>query len=308
MYLAATSTLAPTPVRAIATDDPAEILRFAVDAHSNGSVALATLVDIRGGAARALGSHVVVAADGRFCGYVSGGCVEAAVACEALIAMAEGRDRIVKFGDGSQFIDIVLPCGGGITIAIHLVRNVSVLKQMIDQLANRQSVAARYFPKEQSLDLIAPPRRSGWVEQAFVSVYRPVTRVVVSGQSIEAQAVLRLAKASGYDVFPLAPEAKFEFASHIDPLTAVVFLHHDLEAEAGALNVSLHSSAFYIGALGSTRTHRRRSESLKRIGWNDEDIRRIKAPIGSFGPTKDSTSLAISILSDIAASRLMVYE
>jgi xanthine dehydrogenase accessory factor len=54
---------------------------------AKGGVALATLVEIRGGAARALGSHVAVAADGRFCGYVSGGCIEAAVASEALDAM-----------------------------------------------------------------------------------------------------------------------------------------------------------------------------------------------------------------------------
>lgn len=55
------------------TDDPAKLLRFTVEAFGMGLVALATLVEIRGGAARALGSHVVVASDGRYCGYVSGG-------------------------------------------------------------------------------------------------------------------------------------------------------------------------------------------------------------------------------------------
>lgn len=83
----------PTPARALLDDDPVEVFRFAADAYHHGGVALATLIEIRGGAARALGYHVVVAADGRFCGYVSGGCVEAAVAAEALLAMEARCDR-----------------------------------------------------------------------------------------------------------------------------------------------------------------------------------------------------------------------
>ena len=63
-------TLAPIaaqiPVRASSTDDPAELLRFAIDARCLGAAALATLVEIRGGAARSLGAHMAVAADGRF--------------------------------------------------------------------------------------------------------------------------------------------------------------------------------------------------------------------------------------------------
>ncbi|OOG76330.1 hypothetical protein B0E45_01015 [Sinorhizobium sp. A49] len=85
--------LLPTPARALLTDDPIELLKFAAAAFKDSQVAIATLVEIRGGAARSLGSQVIVLSDGRFAGYVSGGCVEAAVAAEALLAMAEGRDR-----------------------------------------------------------------------------------------------------------------------------------------------------------------------------------------------------------------------
>ena len=93
----------PAPTRAFLSDDPVEVLGFAAAAFDEGGVEIATLFDIRGGAARAFGSHVVVASDGRFCGYVSGGCVEAAVAAEALLALEDGRGRMVKFGDGSPF-------------------------------------------------------------------------------------------------------------------------------------------------------------------------------------------------------------
>ncbi|MBY5835021.1 XdhC family protein (plasmid) [Rhizobium leguminosarum] len=299
---------APIPVRASSTDDPAELLRFAIDAHRLGAAALATLVDIRGGAARALGAHMAVAADGRFCGYVSGGCVEAAVASEALLAMAEGRDRTVKFGDGSPFFDIVLPCGGGITVAIHVLKDVGALRHVLDRLERRQAAALVYSRERQTLISVDPPLRTCWTEGNFLTVYRPRTRVVVSGRTIEAQAVARLAEASGYDVIVRGwGDGDRVAADIIDPFTAIVLLHHDLDAEAAILETALHSPAFYIGALGSTRTHRRRVERLTALGFRRDDIDRIKAPIGMFGPTRDATSLALSVLADVAAARLVAY-
>ncbi|MBY5325852.1 XdhC family protein [Rhizobium leguminosarum] len=299
---------APIPVRASSTDDPAELLRFAIEAHGLGAAALATLVDIRGGAARAFGAHMAVAADGRFCGYVSGGCVEAAVASEALLAMAERRDRTVKFGDGSPFFDIVLPCGGGITVAIHVLNDVGALQHVLDRLETRQAAGLAYSPEGQTLEAVDPLSRACWHERDFLSVYRPRTRVVLSGRTIEAQAVARLAEASGYDVIVRGQGEGGRIAADIiDPFTAVVLLHHDLDAEAAILETALHSPAFYIGALGSTRTHHRRVERLRAMAFRKDDISRIKAPIGMFGPTRDATSLALSVLADVAAARLVAY-
>ncbi|MGX9993165.1 XdhC family protein (plasmid) [Rhizobium sp. Z1P35] len=298
---------APIPVRASSTDDPAELLRFAIDAHGLGAAALATLVDIRGGAARALGAHMVVAADGRFCGYVSGGCVEAAVASEALLAMAQGRDRMVKFGDGSPFFDIVLPCGGGISVAIHVLKDVAALRHVLERLERRQAAGLAYSPERQALEPVEPLPRTCWLERDFLTVYRPRTRVLISGQTIEAQAVVRLAEASGYDVIAVPPGGVRPVADIIDPFTAIVLLHHELDAEAAILETALASPGFYIGALGSTRTHRRRVERLRAMPFRRDDIARIKAPIGMFGPTRDATSLALSVLADIAAARLVAY-
>ncbi|WLP57488.1 XdhC family protein [Agrobacterium fabrum] len=298
------------PVRVSSVDDPAYILGFAVEAAGCGGAALATLVEIRGGAARALGTHVAVAADGRFCGYVSGGCVEAAVAAEALQAISEGRDRLVRFGEGSPFFDIELPCGGGITIAIHVIRDTSILADALVDLADRRSAALAYTPQSQTLaraDTV--PLRSKWFEGAFVSVYRPQTRVVISGQTGEAEAVRRLADVSGYDV-QVVDNTRLradQGAIRIDAFTAVVLLHHDLDLEANVLSEALASPAFYIGALGSTRTHRRRIEQLRSRGIPPKCVDRIKAPIGLFGPTRDGTSLALSVLADVAAARLEAF-
>jgi len=289
----------------MSSDDVVDILQFAVDAYREGAVALATLVEIRGGAARALGSHVVVAADGRFCGYVSGGCVEAAVASEALSAMAEGSDRTVRFGEGSPFFDLVLPCGGGITVAIHLIKNLRALHQVLERLSRRLPTALRYMPDRQMIETADPVERAGWVGDSFFGAYRPVTRIVISGISNEAAKLSVLAKACGYDVVSVDPAMLDK--SIIDPFSAIVMLHHDLDAEEDVTDAALGSAAFYIGALGSSRTHRRRVERLQSRGWSSEAINRIRAPIGSFGPTKDSTSLALSVLADIAASRLAIY-
>jgi xanthine dehydrogenase accessory factor len=298
----------PLPARSTVSDDPTEILGFAADACDDRGAAIATLVDIRGGAARALGSHVVVAADGRFCGYVSGGCVEAAVASEALLALDEGRDRMVMFGEGSPFFDIVLPCGGGITVAIHVLRDAKPIRHVLARLERRQPAALLYSPEAQTLVLTTPVGRAGWDEDAFATVYRPITRLIVSGQSNEADIVSRVAEAAGFDVFNLKPgDAAGKLADLIDPFTAVVLMHHDIENELDVLDAALRSQPLYIGALGSTRTHRKRLDRLGTLGWTDDALARIKAPIGIFGPARDASSLALSVVADVAACRLQAY-
>lgn len=115
----------PAPACAFVTDDPAAIINYAADGAECGlGSALVTLIEIRGGAARALGAQMAVRGDGSYCGYVSGGCTEAAVAAEAIAAISKDTDRYLSLGEGSPFFDISLPCGGGITLAIHVVRDV----------------------------------------------------------------------------------------------------------------------------------------------------------------------------------------
>ncbi|MGO7954680.1 XdhC family protein, partial [Rhizobium ruizarguesonis] len=84
---------------------------------------------------------------------------------------------------------------------------------------------------------VEPLPRAQWLEQDFVTFYRPRTRVVLSGQTIEAQAVARLAESSGYDVIAMAPGGVRPVAYIIDPFTAVVLLHHELDAEAAILEI-----------------------------------------------------------------------
>lgn len=296
------------PKAAMTTDDPSTILRFAADSLDAGrQVALVTLVDIRGGAARSLGSQMAVRDDAAYCGYVSGGCTEAAIATEAVLSIKAGIDRYLQLGEGSPFFDIVLPCGGGITVCIHVLRDNRSLNLLLSHLQCRERVALAYEPKTQSLSCVRLAGDTGWQDDVFVTHYRPKPRLVVSGGGIEVETTARLAIASGYDVLvETLPERLSGGDGVIDEDTAVAILHHDLDRELPLLRRALAAKPFYIGALGSSRTHERRREALLKMGYEATDIARIKAPIGIFPKAKDSSSLALSVLADIAMARTVV--
>jgi xanthine dehydrogenase accessory factor len=129
--------------------------------------------------------------------------------------------------------------------------------------------------------------------------------VLISGQSIELHMAANLVTAAGYDLLmsSTAEEGRKVDAEQIDEDTAVALLHHDLDRELPVLRAALAGNPFYIGCLGSARTHRRRSDVLRDLGYGEADIARIKAPIGIFAKARDAGSLALSVLADIAATR-----
>ena len=196
------------PEQAFLTDDHRTILRFAVEALMSGKGAvLVTLVEIRGGAARPLGAQMVVREDGRYCGFVSGGCVEAAAAFEALEMMGSGRDREIRYGEGSPWFDIVLPCGGGITLTLHKLRSAQPLLAVLNRLEQRKPVGLRYDPQAQSLVCLPTQTRTGWGRNGFEVGFRPCVRLMIYGRSLEAHqlmvalAVLGLSVAALYGCY-----------------------------------------------------------------------------------------------------------
>lgn len=290
----------PAARQDVLTDDALEILQYAADAVAAGiPAALVTLVEVHGGAARQPGAQMVVLADGRYCGFVSGGCVEAAAAREASEAIASGRDRVVRFGEGSDYFDIVLPCGGGITLAIHVIRSGAPFQHTLERLYRRQSAGLAYVPSDSSLAFVPHTAFTGWRDGQFLLALPPRPRLVIFGSSIEASCTASLAQAAGYEV-ALANDAAP--LPSIDEFTAIVLLFHDLDREVRPLQTALDAAPFYIGALGSTRTHERRTRALLALGYRTGDVARIKAPIGIFPKARDASSLAISVLADIAVA------
>ena len=97
--------------------DQRRIFAFLKDRIAAGQAcALVTVLAVEGSAMRNPGTHMAVSEDGSFAGSLSGGCIENAVVAEACAALTQRQPRIVRFGAGSPYLDIRLPCGGGLDI------------------------------------------------------------------------------------------------------------------------------------------------------------------------------------------------
>jgi xanthine dehydrogenase accessory factor len=308
-------------------DDPAAAFALLESGRQRGlDGVLISIVGIDGGAPRALGSHMAVLADGTYCGYISGGCVEASVAGEALNVLDSGKDAVLRFGRNSPFMDIRLPCGGGIDLHMHIRPDAQMVSAALDAIAGRKSFAIDFVPKASTARLVMdadPDQPSDWYNGAFRRRYLPRTRLALVGRGLEFEAMMRVGRAAGLDVAAYSPDdhglavaeslgiaaTRLVSLDHVPPMqvdrwTAAVFLFHDHDWETALLAQVLSTEAFFIGALGSNRTQARRREHMQAAGLAPEAIARVRGPIGLFGPTRDATSLTLSVLAEIASERI----
>jgi xanthine dehydrogenase accessory factor len=124
---------------------------------------------------------------------------------------------------------------------------------------------------------------------------------------LEVEVTAQVARAAGYEVIEHGAVAgELPDNTLVDADTAVAVLQHDLDLEMPILEAALRGQPFYLGALGSRRTHEKRVHRLKEQGYSQEVIDRIKAPIGLFGRARDAHSLALSVVADIAVCRQTV--
>jgi xanthine dehydrogenase accessory factor len=152
----------------------------------------------------------------------------------------------------------------------------------------------------------------------FVEVFNPPLRLIVVGAVHAAQSLARMAAIAGYAVTIVDPRSAFATEERFpgvalstdwpedamprlkpDRRTAIVTLTHDPKIDDPALTVALKSDAFYVGALGSKRTHAGRSQRLKDAGFADADIARIHGPVGLSIGALTPAEIAISILAQI---------
>lgn len=152
----------------------------------------------------------------------------------------------------------------------------------------------------------------------FVHAFTPPLRLVIVGAVHIAQHLARIALFSGYEVVLVDPRGAFATAErfpgltlmedwpdealeklNLDSRTAVVTLTHDPKLDDPALLVALRSEAFYVGSLGSRRTHAKRVERLKEEGLTDEQIARIHAPVGLDLGGRSQAEIAIATMAQI---------
>ena len=152
----------------------------------------------------------------------------------------------------------------------------------------------------------------------FIEVFNPPLRFIVVGAVHIAQPLARVAVVAGYDVTIVDPRGSFatddrfpgvglvcewpdEALTALDPdrRTAVVTLTHDPKIDDPALEVALKSDAFYIGALGSRKTHAGRVGRLTEKGFNSDTIGRIHGPVGLSLGAVSPAEIAVSILAQV---------
>lgn len=277
-------------------------------------VALVVVTATEGGGVRMPGALMAVSAKGERCGYISGGCIDADVVKHARQALRSSQVECVKYGTGSPFIDMPLPCGGAIDICIIPCAPIEILRACHDQLISRQPVTLR-LSKSGELCLGRPISPS-----ALSFTYTPKLRLRIAGRGADSLALARLATASGIqtelqlrdrDDIKDAQQLGIDQVSRLarqpslparidDPWTAVLLAFHDGDWEEQLIGQALHSPAFYIGAVGSKATHARRCERLRAVGFTERQISRIRGPAGLIPSMRDASMLAVSILAEIA--------
>ena len=294
--------------------------------------ALATVVETWGSAPRPVGSRLAVAGDGEMTGSVSGGCVESAVVLEAQEALKDGAPRLLTYGVSDEDAFAVgLACGGTIRVLVEPVGSAlppEFAEALADAQAARRPVAYVVnletwerrmagpddFPDRFRLD------RSGIEEdgETFVAVHNPPLRMIVVGAAHIAQALIPMARLAGYDVTLIDPREAFGSAARFpgetilhdwpdeamaalgpDARTAVVTLSHDPKIDDPAIEAALGSECFYLGCLGSGRTHAKRLDRLRAAGVPDDAIARIHAPVGLDIGARSPAEIAVSILAEI---------
>ncbi|MFC0502034.1 XdhC family protein [Asaia krungthepensis] len=287
-------------IRAMASDHPDDAIRFLCSSIASGyRCALVLLTDIIDGASRPLGALMAIREDGHYIGLVSGGCVEASLVTEACSAIDEGCDRQSRYGKGSPWFDIVLPCRGGIGLHIHVVRDNHPLGDFLGLREQRRAATLFYDTRTESLVCKAVYAPTGWEGPVFMAGFRPDPQIILFGDGLESVFLVSLAEAAQVRVIRNDIEAVCLHAK--DQETAIIILHHDPDLEIPVLEAALQTNAFFIGCLGSRKTQQRRLSRLRNKGHDAAQLARIHGPIGLFGPSREARSVAISVLAELFA-------
>jgi len=307
---------------------------------AGATVVVATAVGVDGSAPRALGTSM--AWDGEHViGSLAGGCVEGAVLDVADRVLDDGRPRTVELGVGDpDGLAAGLACGG--RVRLHLARVAPgdpvtaslrdaaagraagfalVLGGAVDAVGSRVDAAVAARVATGTPGLVEIDCEGARVE-VFVDVAVPPARFVVVGATEEAAALTAAARALGYSVTVVDPRPVFATPARfpdadvvvgwppsyladaaLDERAVVCLLSHDDRFDAATLALALRSPAAFVGAMGSRRTHARRTAALRDLGVDADAIARLHAPIGLDLGASTPAETAVAILAEVVAAR-----
>ncbi|MBB5703949.1 xanthine dehydrogenase accessory factor [Ochrobactrum daejeonense] len=304
--------------------------------------ALATVIETWGSAPRRIGSQMIIDAQGVFLGSVSGGCVETEVITAAADVIATGEPKLLEFGVADETAwRVGLSCGGRIRVSVECPDKELLYRLNQERSARRTALVISDLNQghqrlirenddvEDDLrDEATTALRNGvsrilevGEKTYFLNVFRPKPRLVIIGAVHISQALAPMAHMVGYDVEIIDPRTAFASperfpASRIYPdwpqdiltkrpldrHTALAALTHDPRIDDWALAAALEAGCFYVGALGSRKTHAQRLQRLAALGTKQPDLDRIAAPIGLNIGAATPSEIAVAVLAEIIRS------
>ena len=293
---------------------------------------LATVVETWGSSPRPVGSLLTCNRAGQVRGSLSGGCVEDDL-LEKLTSGELARERAQFFQYGitpEETERLGLPCGGHLNIVVEPLPANDAFRghfgHLRERVVSRRSVRRTVNLRNGAtaikvVDAHAPLDYDNEAE-ILTHTYGPQRQLFIIGSGMVSSYVAEMAQALDYQVTVCDPRAHLlddfsvpgvtkindmpddaiEKHAH-DPHTAIVALTHDPRIDDMGMMVALKTDAFYIGAMGSTRTSASRRARLKALELTDREIARLHAPIGLPIGSKTPPEIAVAILAEITAVR-----
>jgi len=280
---------------------------------SEGPGVLAVITEVLGTSYRTVGTMMAFLPEGRRVGSLSSGCIEDDIADHAKQALATGQAKSLRYGIGSPFFDLKLPCGGGLTILLVPNPDQTLIRQILAIGQARQVVHL-------SIDLTSGDLRldAAQAEGRLLVTLQPELRFWVYGHGVEAIAFASMTHAAGYDVtlfgqenlqadltrlgsLPVqtVPSFRTYTCPTPDDRTAITLFFHDHENEARLLKQFLPSPAFFIGAQGSLNARHRLLADLRAQEVPEADIARLNPSFGLIPSCRDPRSLAVSVMAHV---------
>jgi xanthine dehydrogenase accessory factor len=271
--------------------------------------ALATITRIDGRAPRRVGAQMAISAH-TSAGSLSGGCLDATIIEHTRAQLAERQSFQLRFGEGSPFMDLALPCGSQIELQIDCGLDPQTLTQI--QTAYRaRKMFYLYWPE------LAQPAQFGANAHEAQAIYQfpyyPRLRLVLAGKGEALLKFAKIAAAVELEVLALTPDQETlaalkadqiaclwlngaETNWQLDPFSAAITLFHDHDLELPFLRQALHSTPLLIAAMGAPRARELRNRALLEQGCSAEQIARIESPFGLIERARDPETLAVSML------------
>ncbi|WBU52800.1 XdhC family protein [Paracoccus sp. SCSIO 75233] len=306
----------PGPSRGLATDPVQAILNTAENS------VLALVAGVEGPSYRPLGAMMAVLGGNRRVGSLSSGCIESDISAQAMQTLQAGIPRMLRYGRGSPFIDIQLPCGGGLDILL-LPKPDREVCTRLQYLRRARKPCALSIALDSGTITVTDPVPTYRDDLKLSVLFEPPLRFLTFGKGPEASTFSALVQSAGYPNLLLSPDgetldqaaaagcetrplARPQFPSdlEVDARSAIVLFFHDHDWEPPLLAGALRSPAFYIGAQGSMRARDQRLSALREMAVAEADLARLFGPVGLIRSARDPGTLAVSVLAEVLAQAM----